>query len=329
MSFSRALRTAVAVALTAYVVWKADPATIVRVSAGADLRWIGGAIALVAVDRALNAYRWVVLLRALTPGSRPPIPDVMRIFFVSSFVGNFLPSIGGDVYRAYQLARLDVRPAQAAASVLMDRALGVLSMVLVAAMALTFLKRIDVPGVVPALLAAAAGCVVAAAAVFSERATALAVTIAGWLRSPRVSHIARGLTDAVRRYADHHGALVAVLSVSIWVQLLRVLQAYCLGRSLGIAEPLGLYVALIPLITLVMQIPITIAGLGTTQYAFERLFGYAGIAAPPAVALSILFLALGTVGNLPGGLLYVFGNREAVAGAPHGSSTVPGSSPNR
>lgn len=329
MSFSRALRTAVAVALTAYVVWKADPATIVHVSAGADLRWIGAAIALVVTDRALNAYRWVVLLRALTPGSRPPIRDVMRIFFVSSFVGNFLPSIGGDVYRAYQLARLDVRPAQAAASVLMDRVLGVLSMVLVAALALTFLNRIDVPGVVPALLAAAAGCLFAAAAVFSERAAALAVTIAGWLRSPRVSHIARGLTDAVRRYADHHGALVAVLSFSVGVQLLRVVQAYCLGRSLGIDESPGLYVALIPLITLVMQVPITIAGLGTTQYAFERLFGYAGVAAPPAVALSILFLALGTVGNLPGGLLYVFGNREAVAGAPRGSSTVPGSSPNR
>ncbi len=329
LSFSRALRTTVAVALTAYVVWRSDPASIVRVSAGADLRWIGAAIALVVVDRALNAYRWVVLLRALTPGSRPPIPDVMRIFFVSSFVGNFLPSIGGDVYRAYQLARLDVRPAQAAASVLMDRLLGVLSMVVVAAVALTFLKRIDVPGVVPALLLATAGCVIAAAAVFSERFAALAVTMAGWLRSPRVSHIARGLTDAVRRYAHHHGALVAVLSVSVGVQLLRVFQAYCLGRSLGIAEPPTLYVALIPLITLVMQIPITIAGLGTTQYAFERLFGYAGVAAAPAVALSILFLALGTLGNLPGGLLYLFGYHESDAGPQRASRPVPGSSTNR
>ncbi|MGH9369940.1 MAG: lysylphosphatidylglycerol synthase transmembrane domain-containing protein, partial [Vicinamibacterales bacterium] len=170
MPLSRALRIFVAVALTAYVVWKSDPATIIRVSAGADPRWIVFAIALVVLDRALNAYRWVVLLRAVTPGSRPPLRSVMRIFFVSSFVGNFLPSIGGDVYRAYQLAQLDVRPAEAAASVLMDRVLGVLSMVIVAAAALALLRDIDVPGAVPALLVASAGCAVAATGVFSERA---------------------------------------------------------------------------------------------------------------------------------------------------------------
>jgi uncharacterized protein (TIRG00374 family) len=233
----------------------------------------------------------------------------MRIFFVSSFVGNFLPSVGGDVYRAYQLAQLQVRPAQAAASVLMDRVLGVLSMVIVAAAALALLRNVDVPGVVPALVVTAAGCAVAAAGVFSERAAALAVTLAARLRSPRLDHIARGLTDAVRRYATHHAALFAVLLASISVQALRVVQAYCLGRALDIQQPLPVYFALVPLITLVMQLPITVAGLGTTQLAFERLFGQAGVAAPQAVALSILFLALGTVGNLPGGLLYAFDRR--------------------
>ncbi|MGH9373488.1 MAG: lysylphosphatidylglycerol synthase transmembrane domain-containing protein [Vicinamibacterales bacterium] len=309
MSLPRALRIAVAVALTAYVIWKSDPASIVLVSAGADLGWIAAAIALVVLDRALNAYRWVVLLRALTPGSRPPLAAVMRIFFVSSFVGNFLPSIGGDVYRAYQLAQLDVRPAQAAASVLMDRVLGVLSMVLVGATALAFLDDIHVPGVAPALLVATAGCAVAAAGVFNERAAAFALTLVARTRSPRLHDMARGLSDAVRRYADHHGALIAVLTLSTCVQVLRVVQAYCLGRSLDIAEPIVVYLAFIPLISLVIQIPITVAGLGTSQYAFERLFGYAGVAAPQAVALSILFLALGTVGNLPGGIIYMFGER--------------------
>jgi uncharacterized protein (TIRG00374 family) len=310
LPLSRLLRIVVAVALTAYVVWKSDPLTIVTVSAGAVPGWIAAAVALVVLDRALNAYRWVVLLAALTPGSRPPLRAVMRIFFVSSFVGNFLPSVGGDVYRAYQLAQLEVRPAEAAASVLMDRALGVLSMVIVAAAALTFLRHVDLPGVLPSLLVVAAGCGVAAAAVFSERAAALVVKATSRIPSPRLNHIVRGLTDAVRRYAHHHGALASVLLLSVAVQALRILQAYCLGLSLDIGEPLSTYVAFIPLITLVMQLPITIAGLGTTQYAFEKLFGFAGVAAPGAVALSILFLALGIVGNLPGGVLYATGGRS-------------------
>ncbi len=309
MSLPRAFRVAVAVALTAYVVWKSDPAAILEVSASAHAGWIGLALALVLVDRALNAYRWLILLRALTPGSRPPLAAVMRIFFVSSFVGNFLPSVGGDVYRAYQLAQLNVRPAEAAASVLMDRVLGVLSMVIVGASALASLRGIEIPGVAPALVVTAACCGVAAAAVFSSRAAAAAVALAERIPSPRFNHIARGLTGAVRRYADHHGALAAVLGLSAGVQVLRILQAFCLGLALGIAAPASIYFAFVPLITLVMQIPITIAGLGTTQYAFERLFGYAGVAAPLAVALSILFLALGTFGNLPGGLLYMTGDR--------------------
>ena len=309
MPLSRALRIAVALGLTAYVVWRSNPAAILQVSGRADLRWIALAVALVVFDRALNAYRWLVLLRALTPGSRPPLGAILRVFFVSSFVGNFLPSVGGDVYRAYQLSQLQVRPAEAAASVLMDRVLGVLSMVVVAAGAFALIRDVDVPGVVPALLVTAAGCGVAAAAVFSERTAAFGVALAQRVPSARVHHVARGLSEAIRRYDHHHAALLTVLTISVFVQGLRVVQAYCLGRSLGMTEPIPLYFAFIPLITLIMQIPVTVGGLGTTQLAFQRFFGYAGVAAPQAVALSILFLALGTIGNLPGGLLYATGQR--------------------
>jgi len=97
VTLSRALRIVVAVALTAYVLFKSHPADVARVAAGASPSWLLLAVLLVVLDRAVNAYRWVVLLQALTPGSRPPLSAVMHIFFVSSFVGNFLPSIGGDV----------------------------------------------------------------------------------------------------------------------------------------------------------------------------------------------------------------------------------------
>ena len=79
------------------------------------------AIALVLVDRSVMAYRWMVLLCALMPGSRPPFSTVLRIFFVSTFVGTFLPSVGGDSYRAYSLSRMNVQRRESAASVLMDR----------------------------------------------------------------------------------------------------------------------------------------------------------------------------------------------------------------
>jgi hypothetical protein len=68
-----------------------------------------------------------------------------------------------------------------------------------------------------------------------------------------------------------------------------------------------MYFALVPAVVLIMQLPITVNGLGTTQWAFAALFVPRGAAPAPVFALSILFLALGVVGSLPGGLLYAFG----------------------
>ena len=59
-----------------------------------------------------------------------------------------------------------------------------------------------------------------------------------------------------------------------------------------------------------MLLPITINGLGTGQAAFLWTFGAAGVGKPEALALSILFIALGILGNLPGGVLYALGGRR-------------------
>jgi len=55
----------------------------------------------------------------------------------------------------------------------------------------------------------------------------------------------------------------------------------------------------------VMLLPVTFNGIGTSQAAFVWFFGQAGVQAAPAFALSVLFVALGIVGNLPGAVLYV------------------------
>jgi glycosyltransferase 2 family protein len=312
VSLSRIFRIAVAIALTAYILWKADPGTVLRVTAGADWRWIAGAIALLLVDRTLMAYRWMVLLRALTPASRPPFSAVLRIFFVSTFVGTFLPSVGGDLYRAYSLSRLKVSGVESAASVLMARVLGVMSIVMVGLAALllapAFARN---PWMLLTLTLASLGCLVAAVAVFSERAASSGQALAGRLSNERARRIAGGMIDSIRRYSHHHGDLVHVLGLSVGVQMVRVVQAWCLGRALGIEAGLVMYFIFIPIVLLIMLLPITVSGLGTSQGAFGWLFGTIGVPAAAAVALSILFVALGIVGNLPGGVLYVMGHREA------------------
>jgi len=230
---------------------------------------------------------------------------VLRVFFVSSFVSNFVPSVASDMYRAYALSRYNVHLAESTASVLMDRALGVLSVVVVGALALPFAHEIAVRRELIATLALIfAVCAVAGAVVFSERAAVRVRSTARLIPIAAAQRAADALTDAVRRYATHHAEMARVLALSIVVQLIRVLQAWCLGRALGIDLPLATYLVFIPVIVLIMQLPVTVNGIGTTQAAFAWLFPPQGVAAAPVFALSVLFLALGIVGTLPGGLMY-------------------------
>jgi uncharacterized protein (TIRG00374 family) len=313
----RVVRLLVATSLTALVLWKANPLAALRIAARADLRWIAAAILLVVADRALMAYRWLVLLCPIDPDRRPPFGAVMRVFFVSTFLGTFLPaSVGGDIVRAYGLAQLRVPTGPAVASVLMDRLLGVLSIVLVGVAGLVLAPAgglASTRAIAVSFTVATAACVVGALVVFSESVAMTAHTILMRLPFAALRRLASELTQATRAYARYHGELINVLVSSIGVQVLRVLQAYSLGRALGIDASAAVYFAFVPLILLVMLLPVSINGIGTSQMAFVWFFGTVGVAGPEALALSVLFLGLGVLGNLPGGLLYAFGPRSAPA----------------
>ena len=307
---SRAVRLGIAFALTSYLLWKNDPAAIGRAAAGADWRWIGFACGLVLFDRALMAWRWLALLRPVTPTTLR-LGAIMRVFFESSFVGTFLPaSIGGDAVRAYGVMRHDVAGSAAVASVAMDRTLGIVSVLL-----LGLVSALAFPAVVPAgvwvlLALGGAASMAAAAVIFVDPIGDAVGRMAVRLPGTRLRQVAQRVLEAVRAYRYHHSALAGVLAASVAVQALRVLQAWGLGRSLGIDASLAVYFVAIPICVLIMQVPVTVSGLGTGQAAFLWTFGPAGVAHPEALALSILFIALGIVGNLPGGLLYAFGGRR-------------------
>ncbi len=305
---SRIFRIAVAVGLTAFIIWSADPRTILATTAQADVRWLGAAVLLVFIDRALMAWRWIDLLCALTPGSRPPFAIVLRTFFVSTFVGSFLPSIGGDAYRAYSLAKHDVRLSESAASVLMDRVLGALAIAFVGAIAVVLSPRADIgPAIVVPLVAAALG-VRGCWRGGLQRFGGGAGTSARDETAVAVGAARRRVDD--RRHAPLLEPSRRAACACCWRRS-ECRRSACFRPTASAAQSPSTcrsftYFLLIPIVLLVMLLPITVSGLGTSQAAFSFLFGQVGVAAPQAVALSILFVALGIVGNLPGSILYAF-----------------------
>jgi uncharacterized protein (TIRG00374 family) len=308
-SLGGVFRLAFALTLLGYTFWRADPREVWDVVKRATLLPLLVAAVLVIVDRAIMAYRWFVLLRPLEGRDLPPFKVILRIFFVSTFVGTFLPaSIGGDAVRAYSLSNHKVPIADSMASVVVDRMLGVLSVLLMALLGLTIARDLAASrAVLLALGITAMACLAAAVLIFSDTADRLAERLIARLPGNRVRRATSSLFGAIRRYSTHHGALGNVLLSSVAVQVLRVIQAYFLGVSIGMQQPLLTYFAFVPLILLIMFLPITANGIGTGQAAFLWLFSRVGTPHDEAFALSILFIALGIVGNLPGAIYYLRG----------------------
>src|SRR5262245_42047453 len=211
--------TAVILALLARGIDFGDSA---RAIASIDLRYLALVLGLVAIDRCVMILRWILLLRARD--IKVSNGEAARIFLVSSFVGSFLPAgIGADAARAWGLSRDAATGSDALASVVVDRLLGVMSLLI--------LGLIGVIGWVPhgdwRLPTAVAAVTLACIASFWADA---------WLRRlvPARYHgnflIRRALkiADAVGGYRGHRGALTHVLAWSVAVQLLRTTQAYFL-----------------------------------------------------------------------------------------------------
>ena len=300
-------RVIVAAILVGYTLWKSDPRDVWRICTRGVARALAGRGPAGARRSRVDG---VSLVRPPAPARRAAvsaIPSRASDFFVSTFVGTFLPaSIGGDAVRAYSLSNHRVPIADAMASVFVDRMLGVLSVLIMALAGLVIARDLAAnPGVMLALAVTSGACLIAALLIFSDAADTLAERLLARIPWARLRKEAGSLIASIRRYAKHHDALGAVLVGSVVVQILRVFQACFLGAALGIRQPLLTYFAVIPLILLIMFLPITANGIGTGQAAFVWLFKRAGTSGAEAFALSVLFVALGILANLPGALYYL------------------------
>jgi glycosyltransferase 2 family protein len=299
------LRLAITAVILAILAMGIDMTESARAIAAIDLRYLALVLGLVAIDRMVMILRWVLLLRA--SGIAIRARAAARLFLVSSFVGSFLPAgVGADAARAYGLARETTTGSEALASVAVDRILGVFSIVV--------MSMVGVLAWAPAR-----GDWRIAVAILAATIACSAVFWAGdWLRSaiPDAHHdhaIARRvlrLSDAVGRYRGRSGVLAHVMAWSLFVQLLRITQAYFLGLGLGLTVPYSYYLLFMPLGLLMLLLPISVSGFGIPQGAIVWLLRPVGVPDAQSYALSMLIVLTGLAGNLPGLWLWLRQRRE-------------------
>ncbi len=296
-------RLAVTLAILAWLATGIDLGEAGRAMLETDSRALLLVALLVALDRVVMIWRWVLLLRAT--GAPVSTEAAARIFLVSSFVGSFLPAgVGGDAARAYQLSRHTTRGHEAIASVAVDRFLGVVAIVILGAGGAFASARL-IPDEQRSLvlgLALVTG-VGGASLLWVDRLLGLALP-ARW-RVTRAGHRAEAVARAMAEYRARPGVLASVLALSFSVQILRIAQAFVLGLGLGLTVPFRYYMAFMPVGLLMLLLPISVSGFGLPQGAIVWLLRPVGVPDAQSFALSTLIVLSGLVGNLPGAWLFL------------------------
>jgi len=305
---NRLLRAALTLVVTglcaAYVLWKIDIGRTARVIIDANLLYFLAALALMVMTILPMAWRWQLLLRA--KGVDEELPWLTRAYFVSYAAGQVLPtSIGGDAVRIFETARRHPGHGNtAAASVLLERAIGGAATLMLAAVG--FLLAVGHYDVGPYLWIEAlfvVGTIVLGFLLFSRRARPLLRLGKPLLGVVRLDRLAAQVYTAMHSYRDQAGVLLTVCAVTLGVQATRVLAIWLSGEAVGIHLSPRPYYVMGPLLFLVMLVPFTVNGLAVRESFFVSFLGNVGVDADSAFAAGFLFFVVTVVMSAPGALI--------------------------
>ena len=289
---------------TAYVLWKIDLGKTARVLVDANPLYFLAALALMVVTIIPMAWRWQLLLRA--KGVEEEIPWLTRAYFVSYAAGQILPtSIGGDAVRIFETARRHPGHGDtAAASVLLERAIGGAATLMLAAVG--FLLAVGHYDVGPYLWVEALFVVLTVILgflLFARRARPLLRLGKPLLTLVRLDRLAAQVYSAMHSYRDQARVLMTVCTITLGVQAARVLAIWLSGEAVGIHLSPRPYYVMGPLLFLVMLVPFTVNGLAVRESFFVSFLGNLGVDADSAFAAGFLFFVVTLVMSAPGALI--------------------------
>jgi uncharacterized protein (TIRG00374 family) len=300
------VRLGVSAALLYLVLRSIDLSAFRERVASMNPAWLALALLVYAAQQMIGVWRWDRLLRA--QHIEVERKKLAESIWVSMFFNNFLPSnIGGDVVRITDTAREAGSKTLATTVVLVDRAIGLTALMVVAAVGafVLWLAGIYVPGSRWLWLS----CIVLVlAAIFVIAMPDFVGHLLAPLRAlnkPWVTERAQRLEEAVMRFGKARGVVAGAFGAAIVVQLAIVAFYLLTAKGLSVPLPTLLGAVLIPLSLAVQMAPISINGFGVREAVFAFFFGRFGLPPDAAVALSLVSTGMVMGLSLVGGLLFV------------------------
>lgn len=286
---------------------------------------------------ALGGVKWGILLRSV--GVHVPMRRLLAHQWLAEFFNNFLPGqVGGDVMRGYALAVDTRRRAAAAASVLIDRFIGLTVFMLAASVAAFYMlmagrspdgtaftteQLLAIRLITLGVVSVSTLLLVVLAAMLSRRLKEWAERILARLPlAHRTVPVWRALAEAFNAYRYQYRAMLVTGLCSVLIVVLTSINIWLIAAAL---EPnsisLAAVLAINPIIVFLALVPISPGGLGVRQSVFAGLFLLVGAGFQLGFAVGLLQQLIGYAVSLPGGYLWMRGRSNAES-----SSTEPSAS---
>ncbi len=300
------LRVLITVLLLWIVLRRVDLGELVALFGRGVDRWplLMVGLALPALGLLTAACRWGLLLRP--QGITARMPKLFAAHLVGSFFNQFFPStIGGDLARSWWIASAVGTPVLHVTVVAVERVAGLVGICATASLAALLVPSIA--GRVWQVWAGlGVGAVVAAAVLIlggrhARRAGRRVLSL------PRLGTLREKATlvhRALAIYRRHRGRLVGAVLLSMVIQILIIVQYAMFAAALDIDVAMWELAVIIPIVTLVALIPITINGLGLRENSLAALGAFVGLSAVDAVALAWLVAAGALCYAIAGGITH-------------------------
>lgn len=291
---------------------------------GMNLWVFGAALGIFVIGQIMVGLRWWLLLR--TQSIFIAFWAAVRLHFLGLFYNNFMPSsVGGDLIRAWYVTRHTDKKFEAALSVFVDRAIGLLSTLIIAGFFYSLFLRGQ--GVVIPVGEQGEGdflrSVVEHKRLIFWVLVVLAVGFGGlllhkagrallvWVWVNIRQHgirMAGKFKNAVIVYCSNPGAILMVFGLTVFLQIVTITGFWFLGVDLGIEASVKYYYVFFTLTWVLGAVPVSIGGAVVVEIVLAYFFvQFAGVEAEAALALALCQRIVWMLASLPGAAIHLMG----------------------
>jgi len=308
-----ALEVIVSVGLLTFLFSRVDVAALWAGARQASMAWLAIALGLYFINVVTSAWRWQLLLRA--QGVQVPGRTLLSSYLVAGFFNNFLPStIGGDVVRIRDTARPAQSKTLATTVVFVDRAVGLMGLVLVAAFGATMAMMIngrDASPIWPYWLWAAfvVGISAAAPAVLAPAGVGRLLRPLAAFHPEWVGERIQKMTTALARFRENPGALAGCFTGAVIVQILLVGFHFAIVYALDMPITFWDLAVIVPVSFIIQMLPVSVNGYGVREATFAFYFGRLGVPISSALLVSLMATGLMMLFARSGAAVYLSRSR--------------------